>query len=84
MDELDILFHKISNMADETYNHFNALTANEELRNRLIDLMTIELRLRADFQDEASLQFKEKIKEVIVRLLKEPQPQNSPDIYMPI
>jgi hypothetical protein len=84
MDEFDVLLNKISDMADETYNHFNALTGNENLRNRLIDLLTIELRLRADFQDESSLQFREKIKEVIIRHLNEPQPEQSPEIYMPI
>ena len=83
MNEVDMLFHKISQEADKVFNHFNALTGNEVLRNRLIDLMTIELRLRADKNDESSLQFKEKLTTIIVEVLKQPQPEAKPSLYIP-
>ena len=83
MNEVDMLFLKISEKADEIFNHFNAITGNEVLRNRLIDLMTIELRLRADKNDESSLQFKEKLTAIIVEVLKQPQPEAKPSLYIP-
>ena len=83
MNEVDMLFLKISQEADKVFNHFNAITANETLRNRLIDLMTIELRLRADKNDELSLQFKEKLTTIIVEVLKQPQPEATPSLYIP-
>ena len=83
MNEVDMLFLKISEKADEVFNHFNALTGNEVLRNRLIDLMTIDLRLRVDKNDESSLQFKEKLEAVIVEVLNQPKTEATPSLYIP-